>query len=161
MRAARCGTWVALDGNSDEILCSQLFPQNYNVINSLHCKLEQWHGLFSLLFMNDTHIFMHLWCMHSIYIPENILPNSKAISCPNYEGFLKFANWVLKRMKNEVLESKSRQSNWFVSNFQSDDISPYKKMKYFLGIFKESRERSLGQTFFASITKITKTAKVH
>ena len=62
-------------------------------------------------------------------------------------------------MKNEVLESKSRQSNWFVSNFQSDDISPYKKMKYFLGIFKESRERSLGQTFFAiSITKITKTA---
>ena len=55
-------------------------------------------------------------------------------------------------MKNEVLKSKSRQLNWCVSNFQSDDISPYKKMKYFLGIFKESRERSLGQTM---ITKIS------
>ena len=56
-------------------------------------------------------------------------------------------------MKNEVLKSKSRQLNWCVSNFQSDDISPYKKMKYFLGIFKESRERSLRQTMITKITK--------
>ena len=56
-------------------------------------------------------------------------------------------------MKNEVLKSKSRQLNWCVSNFQSDDISSYKKIKHFLETFKESTERSLGQTPFIMITK--------
>ena len=54
-------------------------------------------------------------------------------------------------MKNEVLKRKSRQLNWCVSNFESDDISPYKKMKYF-------SEGSHGQPPFTMITKITETA---
>ena len=91
--------------------------------------------------------------MHT-YIPENLLHNSKAISCPNYEGFLKSANSVLTGMKNEILKSKSRQLNCLVCfEFSKRRYFSILKDEIFSGIFKEGRERSLGQTPFTMITK--------